>query len=64
MVSTRIYLDAQFKNKLKYVEYFSAQYKQLTREESGKTGPLFYPWIVSINTALALVIVFLILLIF
>lgn len=42
---------------------YAHQYKQITREETGKTGPLFYPWIVFINTALALVIVCLILLI-
>jgi hypothetical protein len=28
---------------------YASQYRQITREETGKTGPLFYHWIVSIN---------------
>jgi len=34
---------------IKYVD----QYRQFTKEETGKAGPLFYLWIVSINTAMA-----------
>jgi hypothetical protein len=32
------------------------QYRRATREETGKTGPLFYHWIVSIYAALVCVI--------
>lgn len=31
---------------------YASQYREITRKETGKTGPLFYHWIVSINTAL------------
>ncbi len=31
---------------------YAHQYKVITRRESGKTGPLFYHWIISINLAL------------
>ena len=30
---------------------YASQYRETTRKETGKTGPLFYHWIVSINTA-------------
>ncbi len=43
---------------------YAHQYKQFTQEKTGKIGPLFFPWIVSINTALVLTIVSSILLIF
>lgn len=32
---------------------YASQYRKMTKEETGKTGPLFYHWIVSINAALA-----------
>ncbi len=32
---------------------YVSEYKEITRKETGKTGPLFYHWVVSINTALA-----------
>ena len=32
---------------------YASQYREITRKETGRTGPLFYHWIVSINTALA-----------
>jgi len=32
---------------------YTSQYREITRKETGRTGPLFYHWIVSINTALA-----------
>jgi len=32
---------------------YVSDYKEITRKETGGTGPLFYHWIVSINTALA-----------
>jgi hypothetical protein len=38
---------------LKYIH----QYKQITLEETGKVGPLFYPCIISINIALVLTVV-------
>jgi hypothetical protein len=31
---------------------YAHQYKMITRRESGKIGPLFYHWIISINVAL------------
>ena len=42
---------------IKYIH----QYKQITLEESGKVGPLYYPCIVSINMALVLALVYFIL---
>jgi hypothetical protein len=30
---------------------YASQYREITRKETGKTGLLFYHWIVSINTA-------------
>ena len=41
-----------------YVIKYMHQYKQLTKKETGKTGPLFYPCIVSINIALVLAVVY------
>ena len=38
---------------IKYVN----QYKQITLEETGKVGPLFYPCIISINIAFVLSVV-------
>jgi len=38
---------------LKYIY----QYKQITLEETGKVGPLFYPCIISINIAFVLTVV-------
>ena len=31
---------------------YASDYKEITRQETGKTGPLFYHWIVSIYAAL------------
>jgi len=41
-----------------YIIKYMHQYKQLTKKETGKTGPLFYPCIVSINMALVLAVVY------
>jgi len=38
---------------LKYIH----QYKQITLEETGKVGPLFYPCVISINIAFILSVV-------
>lgn len=46
--------------KLLIIKYIH-QYKQVTQEESGKVGPLYYPCIVSINMALVLALVYFIL---
>jgi len=35
---------------------YAGQYKRLTKQETGRTGPLFYHWVVSINTALVAVV--------
>ncbi len=45
---------------IKYIH----QYRQLTLEETGKIGPLFYPCIASVNMALVLFIVYLMLEVF
>lgn len=42
---------------IKYIH----QYKQVTLEETGKVGPLFYPCIISVNMALVLALVYFIL---
>jgi hypothetical protein len=31
---------------------YASDYKEITRKETGKTGPLFYHWLVSINMLL------------
>ena len=31
---------------------YAHRYRKITREETGKTGPLFYHWIISVNTML------------
>ena len=33
---------------------YAGRYRRLTVEESGRTGPLFYHWVISINAALVL----------
>ena len=37
---------------------YAERYKKITKAETGKTGPLFYHWIISINLALVLFILF------
>ena len=38
---------------------YVSQYKQITRQEKGKVGKLFYHWIISINiTLIAVIIIF------
>jgi len=39
-----------------YLIKYISQYKQITLKETGKTGPLYYPCIVSVNLALVLAI--------
>ncbi len=36
---------------------YVSQYKEITKAEDGRVGHLFYHWIISINTALLLVVV-------
>lgn len=43
-----------------FAPVYAEQYKKYTREETGKVGPLFYHWILSINIALLVVILMLI----
>lgn len=31
---------------------YASQYREITRRETGRTGPLIYHWIISINVAL------------
>ena len=35
---------------------YANQYKEATRDETGKVGPLFYHWVISINLALVVLI--------
>lgn len=44
-----------------YIIKYIHQYKQITQQETGKVGPLYYPCIVSVNLALLCAIVGLIL---
>jgi hypothetical protein len=44
-----------------YLIKYIHQYRKLTLEESGRVGPLYYPCIISVNLALILAIVGLIL---
>jgi len=44
-----------------YIIKYIDQYKQLTRKETGKAGPLYYPCVVSYILALVFAILFLIL---
>ena len=37
-----------------FVLKYMSDYKRITKKETGKTGPLFYPCIISINAALAM----------
>ena len=39
---------------------YVSQYKEITIKETGRVGPLFYHWVVSINIALVAVIMVLI----
>ncbi len=41
-----------------YIIKYMHQYKKLTKKETGRVGPLFYPAIVSINLALVLTAVY------
>ena len=41
-----------------YVIKYVHLYKKMTKEETGKVGPLFYPCIISINMALVLAVVY------
>ena len=36
---------------------YASEYKDITRAETGKIGPLFYHWIISINLALVFAII-------
>jgi hypothetical protein len=40
-----------------YAPKYAHQYKKLTEAETGRAGPLFYHWLVSINTALVAVVI-------
>ena len=39
-----------------YLPKYAHQYKQITLQESGKVGGLFYGWLISINAALVFAI--------
>jgi len=40
-----------------YIIKYIHEYRKITKEETGKVGPLYYPCIVSVNLALVLAIV-------
>ena len=44
-----------------YMFKYISQYRKVTLRESGRTGPLFYPFIVSMNSALLFAILGLVL---
>lgn len=44
-----------------FIIRYANQYKEATREESGKVGALYYHWLVSINVVLLVVVLLLIL---
>ena len=44
-----------------YIIKYISQYEQLTRKETGKAGPLYYPCVISYGLTLVFTIVFLIL---
>jgi hypothetical protein len=35
---------------------YAHRYKKITLEETGKVGPLFYHWVIAMNTALVLAV--------
>lgn len=37
--------------------WYAYRYRRITREETGRTGSLFYHWVVSINSALVFAVV-------
>ena len=39
---------------------YANKYKEITKKEKGKTGPLFYWWILSINLTLILLAIYII----
>lgn len=39
--------------------WYASRYGKITKAETGKVGPLFYHWLISINAALVLVILML-----
>ena len=39
-----------------FIFAYAEKYRKLSREETGKVGPLFYAWIISINLALVCVL--------
>ena len=39
-----------------FIIKYASHYKEITRKETGKTGPLFYHWIISINIALLMML--------
>jgi hypothetical protein len=43
---------------------YAYRYKEITKVETGKVGPLFFHWIISINSALAIAIVIILILVF
>lgn len=44
-----------------YIIKYVSQYEQLTRKETGKAGPLYYPCVISYSLTLVFAILFLIL---
>ena len=59
-VNNRIHKRKHFVFINLFIYSYVKHYKKLTREETGKTGILFYVWLLSINVALLCFILFLI----
>lgn len=56
-----IFIDLQKRGEKVYfillnvmLPFYAQRYKKLTLEETGRTGRLFYHWLIAINTALVL----------
>ena len=59
-VNNRIHKRKHFVFINLFIYSYVKHYKKITREETGKTGILFYVWVISINVALLCLILFLI----
>jgi len=64
VASFRIYLDLRRRGERVYFlllqmmgPFYAHRYGRITRQETGRTGPLFCPWMVSISATLAFAIV-------
>jgi hypothetical protein len=69
VASFRIYLDLRRRGERVYFlllqmlgPFYARRYGRITRQETGRPGPLFYPWIASISATAAFAVVTVVLL--